>query len=119
MDEKEKIPYFDFDQWSRIAREEPEKFEAMRQDMINELIAQAPAHLKPRMTGLQWQVDQIRKQAGNPMAACLQISQKMWANVLGETGLLKALQEPKKILHTLEQAPAGKVLSFERPKSGK
>ena len=41
MNEKEKIPDFDFDQWSRIAREEPEKFEAMRQDMINQLIAQA------------------------------------------------------------------------------
>ena len=117
MNEKEKIPDFDFDEWSKIAREEPEKFEAMRQQMIDDLIAQAPTHLKPRMTGLQWQVDQIRKQAGNPMASCLQISQKLWANVLGDTGLLKALQEPKKIVSTLDQAPAAKVLSFERPKS--
>lgn len=119
MNEEEKIADFDFDQWTRIAQQEPEKFEAMRQQMIDELIAQAPAHLKPRMTGLQWQVDQIRKQASNPMAACLQISQKMWANVLGENGLLEVLQEPKKIISTLEKAPAGKVLMFERPKSGK
>ena len=119
MNEEEKSPDFDFDHWSGIARQEPEKFELMRQQLISDLIAQAPAHLKPRMTGLQWQVDQIRKQASNPMAACLQISQKMWANVLGENGLLQVLQEPKKILSTLENAPPGKVLSFERPKSGK
>ena len=119
MNEEEKISDFDFDHWCKIAQQEPEKFEAMRQRMIDELIAQAPPHLKSRMTGLQWQVDQIRKQASNPMAACLQISQRMWANVVGENGLLEALQEPKKIISTLEKAPAGKVLMFERPKSSK
>ena len=118
MDE-EKASEFEFDLWSQLARQEPEKFEAMRQQMIDELIAQAPLHLKQRMTGLQWQVDQIRKQANNPMAACLQISQKMWANVLGDNGLLKVLQEPKEILKTLENAPTAKVLTFERPKSSK
>lgn len=116
---KEETSEFDFDQWSRIAQQEPEKFEAMRQKMINDLIAQAPAHLQQRMTGLQWQVDQIRNQASNPMAACLQISQKMWANVLGDSGLLKALQEPHEIIKTLEDTPSGKVLLFERPKSTK
>lgn len=119
MNEKEKTPDFDFDYWCKVAREEPEKFEAMRQQMIDDLIAQAPSHLKPRMTGLQWQVDQIRKQTSNPMAACVQISQKMWANVLGGNGLLKALQEPKELLNSLENAPAAKVLSFERPKPDK
>jgi hypothetical protein len=121
MNEEEKTSDFDFDfdLWSRIAQEEPEKFESMRQQLIDDLIAQAPAHFKPRMIGLQWQVDQVRKQASNPMAACLQISQKMWKNVLGENGLLNALQEPKKIIRTLEKAPASKILSFERPKSGK
>ncbi|QOJ24787.1 MAG: DUF3135 domain-containing protein [Gammaproteobacteria bacterium] len=119
MNEEEKTPDFDFDQWCRIAQSEPERFEAMRQQMINDLIARAPSHLKPRMTGLQWQVDQIRNQAANPMAACVQISQKMWANVLGENGLLKALQEPKELLNSLEKAPVAKVLSFERPKPDK
>lgn len=119
MNEEEKIPDFDFDYWSRIAQHEPERFEAMRQQMINDLIAQAPSHLKPRMTGLQWHLDQIRNQAANPMAACLQISQKMWANVLGENGLLKALKEPKELLNSLEKAPVAKVLSFERPKPDK
>ena len=119
MEEEKSPDYFDFDQWSQLAQHEPEKFEVMRQQMIDELIAQAPTHLKQRMNGLQWQVDQIRKQANNPMAACLQISQKMWANVLGDNGLLKVLQEPKELLKTLENAPTAKVLTFERPKSSK
>lgn len=121
MNEEEKTSDFDFDfdEWSRMAQEEPVKFESMRQQLIDDLIAQSPEHFKQRMIGLQWQVDQVRKQASNPMAACLQISQKMWNNVVGENGLLNALQEPRKILSTLEKAPAGKILSFERPKSGK
>lgn len=119
MNEEEKASDFDFDQWSRMAQEEPEKFESMRRQLIDDLIAQAPKHFKPRMISLQWQVDQVRKQASNPMDTCLQISQKMWNNVHGENGLLSALQEPKKLIHTLEKVSAGKILTFERPKSGK
>lgn len=117
MDEKEKTPDFDFDLWSRMAQQEPEKFEAMRQQLISDLIEQAPSHLKQRIVGLQWQVDQVRKQASTPMAACLQISQKMWANVLKERKvLLQALQEPKTILDTLNNEQPCKILSFEKHK---
>lgn len=119
MAEERETSDFDFDRWSKMAQQDPEKFEAMRQQLINDVIEQAPLHLKQRMAGLQWQVDQIRKQANNPMAACLQISQKMWGNVLGEKGLLNALQEPKKLLSALKKEHVGKVLSFERYKSSK
>jgi len=118
MDEEEKSD-FDFDLWSQMARQDPEKFEIMRQQLINDLIEQAPSHFKQRMIGLQWQVDQVRKQANNPMAACLQISQKMWNNVLGDKGLLNALQEPKTLLNTLKKEHTAKILSFERYKSNK
>ena len=94
MDKEKKDTDFDFDLWSQMAQQDPEKFEAMRQQLIHELIEQAPSHLKLRMEGLQWQVDQIRKQADNPMAACLQISKKMWNHVLGEKGLMTVLREP-------------------------
>ncbi|PXW88923.1 uncharacterized protein DUF3135 [Nitrosomonas sp. Nm84] len=119
MDKESNISDFDFDVWSQMAQQDPEKFEAMRQQLINDLIAQAPLHLKQRMTGLQWQVDQVRKQASNPMAACLQISQRMWDNVVGEKGLLNALQEPQEILNAIKNEPTGKILSFDRYKPGK
>lgn len=120
MNEKQNALDFDFDQWTKIAQQEPEKFEAMRRQMIDDLIAQAPEHLKPRIAGLQWQIDQIRNQAGNPMAACLQISQKMWGHVLSENGLLNTLKQPGKILDAAEKnAAVAKILPFERPETGK
>ncbi|TXI18962.1 MAG: DUF3135 domain-containing protein [Nitrosomonas sp.] len=119
MNEEKKAIDFDFDLWMQMAKQDPHRFEFMRQQMINDLIAQAPLHLKMRMEGLQWQVDQIRKQADNPMMACLQISQKMWKNVLGEKGLLNALQQPQMFTDTLREESSGKILSFNRNKSEK
>ena len=115
MDIEKEISSFDFDRWSEMAQQDPKKFEAMRQQFISDLLAQTPPHLKQRMIGLQWQVDQIRMQASNPMAACLQISQRMWANVLEEKGLL----ESKTIQNTPKAEPKGKVLSFEKYKANK
>ena len=46
MTEKEKTPEFDFEEWSKIAQQDPEKFEAMRQQLLSNLIEQSPAHLK-------------------------------------------------------------------------
>ena len=91
-----------------------------RQQLINDLLAQAPPpHLKQRMVGLTMAGESNPKQAGNPMATCLQISQKMWVNVLGEKGLLDALRESKKDTAYFKKEPAAKVLSFERYKSSK
>ena len=115
MDVEKEISSFDFDRWSQIAQQDPEKFEAMRQQLLSDLLAQTPPHLKQWMIGLQWQVDQIRKQTSNPMAACLRISQRMWANVLEEKGLSAS----KMIQNTPKAEPRGKVLSFERYKAGK
>lgn len=119
MSEDKEAIDFDFDLWMQMAKQDPHQFELMRQQVINDLIAQAPPHLKMRMEGLQWQVDQIRKQADNPMMACLQISQKMWKNVLGEKGLLHALQQPQTFTDTSREASSGKILSFNRYKSEK
>ncbi len=115
MDVEKEISSCDFDRWSQMAQQDPEKFEAMRQQLIANAIAQAPEYLKQRMIGLQWQVDKIRRQASNPMAACLQISQRMWANVLEEKGVLA----PKTIQNTPKAEPRGKILLFERYKAGK
>lgn len=115
MNVEKEIASFDFDRWSEMAQQDPEKFEAMRQQLISDLLAQTPPHLKQRMIGLQWQVDQIRRQASNPMTACLRISQRMWANVLEEKGWL----EPRTIQDISKAEPTGEVLSFERYKASK
>ncbi len=57
MDVEKEISNFDFDRWSAMAQQDPEKFEAMRQQLISDLLAPPPPHLKQRMIGIQWQAD--------------------------------------------------------------
>ena len=114
MENNKKDSDFDFDQWAAIARQDPEQFERMRQQLIAGAIAQSPEHLKQRMEGLQWQIDQIRKQSSNPMASCLRISQEMWGSVLGERGLLKALQEPGTIPQSLNKDAASNIIPLRK-----
>lgn len=108
---------YDFDEWSHIAKTNPEQFELMRQQLINDLLAQVPDHLKQRIKRQQWQIDQIRKQANNPLAACIQISQKMWNSVYGENGLLTALEEPEKVLQSQIKDDPEKVIHLKKYKS--
>ncbi|MCP5245148.1 MAG: DUF3135 domain-containing protein [Burkholderiales bacterium] len=113
----ESITDFDFEKWSHIAKTDPEKFELMRQQLIDDLLAQVPDHLKQRITQQQWQIDQICKQAENPLAACKQISQKMWDSVYGENGLLTALQAPEKILLSRKNNNTENVIHLKKYKS--
>ena len=43
------------------------------------------------MNGLQWRIDQVRKSANMPPAACLKISSIMWDSAIGESGLAQAI----------------------------
>ena len=117
MEEKQQIMSFDFNQWSSIARENPEKFEAMREALLGQMIEQSPASIKRRMEGLQWQIDHIRNQSANPMAACLRISKMMWNSVLGEHGLLTALETPEKIIKHGFQDVDNKVIQLNIPEN--
>ena len=51
---------FDFDHWATLATEDPERFERERAAALADLIDTAPEHIRPRLNGLQWQLDQIR-----------------------------------------------------------
>jgi len=109
---------FDFERWARLARDDPEGFERERAVLVGTLIAAAPEELRPRLEALQWQVEQARRRARTPLAACLKISAMMWDRVLGEQGMLERLR-------TLSVAAAGRataprrsarVLEFRRPR---
>jgi len=110
MKGKDKTLQFDFDSWSTIAREDPERFEMMRNAMVEQLIQQSPDNIKKRMTGLQWLIDQVRNRSANPMAACMCISKMMWDSVLGDHGLLTALKTPEKILRPITHPDKSNVI---------
>jgi hypothetical protein len=82
---------FDFDQWMKLAKEDPETFEKQRLDIIQTVINEAPAQMHQRLNGLQWRIDGEIKLAKNPMDACLKIYQMMMDSVYQPGGLLEAL----------------------------
>ncbi len=117
MKNNKQTPDFDFDHWASIAQQDPEQFEQMRQQLIDDLLDQTPDHLKQRMVALQWQIDHIREQADSPMDACLSISQKMMDSILGENGLLDTLNEPDKVLQSIKNNDTNNVISINKYKT--
>ena len=68
----------DFDNWMEMAKSDPEQFELMRLDAIDEFIESAADDRKIHLRRLQWRIDMVRERAGSPMAATLAISKMMW-----------------------------------------
>ena len=106
---------FDFDEWAKMAKEDPDAFEEMRKRMIQDVIDSTSPEVKRRMQGLQWQIDKIRSTSSNPMASCLKISQMMWDNVLGEDGLLenmRMLSSPEEISKLKQPKQSATIISL-------
>ncbi len=68
----------DFDQWSQLAKTDPESFERQRSALLDACIARASRNHQERLRRLQWRIDRIRDTAGTPLAACVRISDLMW-----------------------------------------
>ena len=83
----------DFDFWSGMAHKAPYSFEAMRVAAINEFIDSVPMEKREHLRRLQWRIDQERRLARTPMAACQRISRMMLHSALGENGMLDHIQE--------------------------
>ena len=118
--EKKKTAEIDFDTWSEMARTDPDTFELMRQAAIESAILGASASNRQRLRCLQWRIDQERRLARTPMAACLRISRMMWRTVLGPGGLNDRFGELQGLFserpnETRSSAPApGQVVAFAR-----
>ena len=68
----------DFDEWMRLAKNNPDEFEAKRLKQIEIFFNNVPKEKQQRLKGLQWQIDQTRKLSRNPLASCIAISNMMW-----------------------------------------
>ncbi len=101
----------DFDQWSQLAKRDPESFERQRSALLDACIARASRSHQDRLRRLQWRIDRVRDTASNPMAACVAISDMMWTTFhqLGEAYQQLAEERP---------APprrSARILPFRRP----
>ncbi|WP_370981473.1 DUF3135 domain-containing protein [Agaribacterium sp. ZY112] len=105
---KSKLP--SHQELAKLAQNDPEALEQIRQQHIEELINNAPAEYQRRLRGLQFQVDAKRQTHNNPMGACIEISRMMMESLQG-------LQQALEGTSTIESEPAATVLSFNRQRS--
>ena len=68
---------FNFDQMSKMAKEDPEALELWLREQVEELIESAPEEHRHRLRGLQFTIDMERKKCSNPMSACIRLSEMM------------------------------------------
>lgn len=106
-------PGIDFEEWARLAEQDPEAFEARRREVLAGVIEGAPEPMRRRLEGLQWRVDRIRETAGTPLAACVRINEMMWDSLVGPGGLLEAVQGLQEPGAPRAQRPGAQVLAFE------
>ena len=98
----------DHETLARLARENPEAFERLRRDLLDGLIDRAPEHLKPRLRGVQFRVDQVRQLAHTPLNATIRISELMWKSFLALGDELSG-----RTTH-VDAPPSAKVIDFRR-----
>jgi hypothetical protein len=80
MAKPENAYHIDFDTWARLAESDPERFEDLRDRVLDYCITRAPSDRQERLRRLQWRINQVRKTASNPMSACISISNMMWSS---------------------------------------
>ncbi len=107
-----------FDEWSALASTDPEAFERLRASLVSQVLERAPERRQDRLRGLQWRIDRVRERSATPLAACIRISGMMWDSVMGEGGLVEALQGLRKLepAHVKRAHTTAQVLPF-RPVS--
>jgi hypothetical protein len=85
----------DFDEAMQLARTDPEVFEKYRRYVIESLIARAPKRNREHLRRLQWRIDQERRRASNPVAACVRLYEMMWESFAGECGLIDTINNAR------------------------
>jgi hypothetical protein len=66
-----------FDTLLTLAKQDPKRLDALKRDITEAWIQQAPAEYQRRLRGIQFQIDMEVRRAKNPMDACIRISNMM------------------------------------------
>ncbi|MDH5327145.1 MAG: DUF3135 domain-containing protein [Gammaproteobacteria bacterium] len=69
---------FNFELWAELSVKDPQAFEELRQQTVDEFIGSVAEERQERLRCLQWKVDRVRETQKTPLAACVAISDMMW-----------------------------------------
>lgn len=72
----------DHESLAKLARDDPDAYEALRSQLVNDLIDGAPEQMQRRLRGLQFRIDQVRRLAHTPLGATVKIYTLMWGSFL-------------------------------------
>lgn len=67
---------------AQLARDDPEAYEALRRELIDDLIEGAPDEIKPRLRGLQFRIDGLRRCSRSAIGTTLKVYSLMWESFL-------------------------------------
>jgi hypothetical protein len=67
---------------AQLASDNPQAFEALRQEVIDSFIEHAPTRLEARLRGLQFRVDCQRRLSHSALGATVRVYQLMWESFL-------------------------------------
>ncbi|WP_152205006.1 DUF3135 domain-containing protein [Marinobacter changyiensis] len=102
-----------FDELRELAQRDPEGFEILRAELIEDCIRQSSGRNRRRLRGLQFVIEARRRIASTPMRALLDIQAMMFDSLLGLQRTLLSQQRP-----TEPPAPTRvRVLHFRRSRS--
>ena len=80
-----------FDELKALAQRDPEGFEQLRADLVDDCIRRSLKSHQHRLRGLQFVVDARRRIAASPMRALLEIQAMMYDSVLNLQHTIRAL----------------------------
>ena len=104
----------DFDDWLKLAMNDPEAFETARTAAIEEFLSSTPLHRRNRLIGLQWRINMMRNRSKTPMAACQAIYSMMWDKLAGDHGMIESLKAiANQQFQCLEPSHNADILPFQ------
>ncbi|MCL6415873.1 DUF3135 domain-containing protein [Aestuariirhabdus sp. Z084] len=99
-----------FDELHHLAEDDPERFEQLKSQLIQEFIQEAPQHLQPRLRGIQFQAEMQTRHSTNPVSRCITLSSMMFEAL---ESLKQAISHPasgprqKAVIYPLQTSPPG------------
>ncbi len=115
MSKSQALERLDFDHWLELAKADPESFEELRRQIIDEAIARFAEPRQSHLRCVQWRIDRMRERSRSPMAACIAISNMMWDSFRHLNSTYQHLYEQTSGSHSLTglaPLPSARILAF-------
>jgi|GEM_PF-4511591 len=84
--------YWGFEQWAKLAKENPQALEQARQEAIKNLINRLPANQTQRLKALQWRIDKERVLAESPYDSASQLHRLLREKLTNASRLIETLK---------------------------